>query len=212
MARKADAHKRRELTEKAFLILQERGPQITMRDLAAALEIKRPTLYWYFSDLPAVLDAIIELKYGELAAHLRERIDPAAHPVDLLVQLIEGVVGFFDGQEGIILLLFQFWATTRTDLTQVLARGREFIFPIRELLVRQLEHGVESGRVAPCDAKAVVDLVFALLDGTMVQRITRGVDHRPVFRLVTSRILDPLRLAPDATVDAGLGGFDARNA
>lgn len=212
MARKPDLAKRRELTENAFEVLKSRGPQITMSELAEALEIKRPTLYWYFSDLPAVLDAIIELKYSELAAHLMEQVAPTSHPVDRLVAILEGVIAFFAGQEGIILLLFQFWASTRTDLTRVLARGREFIFPIRELLVSQLDAGVRSGSVAPCDTKAVVDLVFSLLDGTMVQRITRGVDHRPVFDLVISRILDPLRLSPDATTGAGFGGLDARNA
>ena len=56
MPRRPDQARRAELAQAAFDVLRARGMQTSMRELADALGIKRPTLYFYFPDLGAVFE------------------------------------------------------------------------------------------------------------------------------------------------------------
>src|SRR4029079_12839826 len=56
MARRPDLLRRTELAHAAFEVLRTRGMQTSMRELAEALGVKRPTPYFYFPDLGAVFE------------------------------------------------------------------------------------------------------------------------------------------------------------
>ena len=58
MPRRPDLARRAELATAAFEVLRARGMQTSMRELADALGVKRPTLYFYFPDLAAVFDSV----------------------------------------------------------------------------------------------------------------------------------------------------------
>ena len=55
-------------------MLRARGMQTSMRELADALGVKRPTLYFYFPDLGAVFETVLDQTYQALA-EMRDRPD-----------------------------------------------------------------------------------------------------------------------------------------
>ena len=60
MPRRPDLARRAELAHAAFEVLRARGMQTSMRELADALGVKRPTLYFYFPDLGAVFETVLD--------------------------------------------------------------------------------------------------------------------------------------------------------
>ncbi len=83
MARTVDTQRRTELARQALEVMRARGiGRTTMSELAQALGVKRPTLYFYFRDLTGLLHAaladVYELELGGCRrAHRAAR--PAAH-------------------------------------------------------------------------------------------------------------------------------------
>ena len=67
MPRRPDLARRSDLARAAFDVLQNRGMQTSMRELADALGVKRPTLYFYFPDLGAVFETVLDQMYQGLA-------------------------------------------------------------------------------------------------------------------------------------------------
>src|SRR4029077_16620859 len=63
MPRRPDLHRRVELAQAAFEVLRTRGMQTSMRELAEALGVKRPTLYFYFPDLGSVFETVLDQTY-----------------------------------------------------------------------------------------------------------------------------------------------------
>lgn len=198
MARKLDLVRRAELAARAVQVLRARGAhRCTMSDLAEALGVKRPTLYFYFRDLGAVFDVVFEDTQRRYLEHVgRTLADPDAHPIDALAAAARATAEFQEGQRDLVVLLFQLWAHGGSDPERVLARGRELIEPSRQLLVARLAAGIAAGQVAPCDPARVVDLVLAVLDGAMVAQVTRRASPGPVVDELIARVLEPLALRP----------------
>lgn len=198
MARTVDLQRRSELVHQALAVLRVRGGRLTMTELARALGVKRPTLYFYFRDLTGLLHAAVEDVYRTQIGHLVGRVAGVDHPVRALGELARATVELQGGRRDLILLLIQLWAAGGSDLEELLVRGRTAAAPLRAELVSRLILGVERGVVAPCEPARVVDLVLAVLDGVLLQEITRGASGTPVVEELWQRVLAPLIVAPPA--------------
>lgn len=214
MARKLDLVRRAELATRAVAALRARGVhRCTMSDLAIALGLKRPTLYFYFRDLGAVFEVAFEDAQRRYLEFVARRIDGAlggvgatsasptgrggepldqAHPIDTLSAIARATAEYQSGQREQVLLLLQLWAVGGSDPERVLARGRELVDPLRVALVARVAEGVARGTVAPCDPARVVDLVLATLDGTMTAQVVRRAAPGPVVEELIARVLEPL--------------------
>lgn len=226
MARRLDIARRAELAAKAVQVLKVRGVQrCTMSDLATALGIKRPTLYFYFRDLGAVFDVVFEDTQRRYLEHVARRLDgleersdsqggagPAglaggaggkaprgtAHPIDQLIALARATAEFQAGQRDLVVLLFQLWAIGGSDPERVLARGRELFEPTRQLLIARVTAGVAAGQVTACEPQRLVDLVLATMDGAMVAQVTRRTAPGAIVEEMIARVLEPVALRPRA--------------
>ena len=197
MARKLDILRRAELAAKAVQVLRARGVAgCTMSDLAGALGIKRPTLYFYFRDLGGVFDVVFEDTQRRYLEHVAGRIGGIAHPIEQLAALARATAEFHHGQRDLVVLLFQLWAVGGKDPERVVARGRELFEPTRQHMIARIAAGLAEGSVAPCDPARVVDLVQATLDGAMVAQVTRRTSPVPIIEEMVARVLDPLVLRP----------------
>jgi hypothetical protein len=58
--------------------------------------------------------------------------------------------------------------------------------------VARVRAGIERGEVARCEPEAIVDLVLTVLDGTIVQSITRGGAEAATVEELWRRVLAPL--------------------
>lgn len=198
MARKPNMARRRAIARKAFEVIKARGAhRTTMSDIAAELDIKRPTLYWYFKDFGEIFDEVVRETDAALEAFVLERLAGITHPIDMLAALVEASLDFFSGRRDHVMVLFQLWALTGESGPERMGqRSREFIEPIRRELSSRLAQGIEQGLVAPCDPDTVVEMAFALIDGAHVQRVTRDVPPRTIFEGLRTYVFEPLRLEP----------------
>jgi AcrR family transcriptional regulator len=163
-----------------------------MSDLAAALGLKRPTLYFYFRDLGGVLEVAMEDAQRRYLEHVMRKTEGIEHPIDQLIAIARATGEFQSGQRDLVVLLFQLWAVGGSDPEKVIAKNREWTDPMRAGLVARLADGVARGAVAPCDPARVVDLVVATFDGALVAQVTRRAPPGPVMEELISRVLEPL--------------------
>ena len=221
MARPVSVQRRQELALAAFEAIRVRGVYgITMSELAELLGMKRPTLYWYFRDVGHVFETVLEhmldrqrtfleARMAELAApagpaHAVQparpsRPPPPPHPIDLLRAYADAIWAFFEKEGPLVLSLVSFWGQSEgSEPTRVLEVVNRRFLPLVTFAVASLEDGIRRGTVAPCDPRAVVDLVAAVIDGSLVHRVTRGISFQPVGKLLWDSVLAPLKRVPEA--------------
>ncbi|MEO7733843.1 MAG: helix-turn-helix domain-containing protein, partial [Kofleriaceae bacterium] len=142
MPRRPDLARRAELASAAFEVLRVRGMQTSMRELADALGIKRPTLYFYFPDLGAVFETVLEQLYQALTDAVLARVAAQSHPIDRIRAVIDGVLAFHRDRPQLISGLFQLWALGGRDLSIVLERERRGVLAAREAMIAELRAGI----------------------------------------------------------------------
>lgn len=199
MARTRDMKRRAEMAAQALEIIRERGVhRVTMSDIARGLGMKRPALYHYFPNLPAIGEAVLEHLQARTQRMAVARMAPHRHPIDQLGALLQAIVELYEDERDTLVTFFQLFAmaSAEDEGDRLLVRERELLEPQRHFMIAMIENGIERGTVRPCDAAALIDTVLTLIDGTQVQRITRNPDLRPMLELVRTRLLAPLRAEP----------------
>ncbi len=193
MPRPLDHQKRREIVDRAFEVILERGvAKTTMSHIAAALGMKRPTLYWYFSDLDTLLEAVAEGLEGRLAERVVGAMVGCDHPIDQLLAMLQAATAFYEEERSAFEGLVRLWAARPGGygaLTDRDVRQREFLSE----LVRQ---GMAAGRIRSCDPEGLVQTMFALIDGAVLRMVAVGVSSAPMIAFAREHLLEPLRLPP----------------
>ena len=195
MPRPVDLDRRADLALRALDFVRSQGMRrVTISELATALSVGRPALYWYFKNLGEVFDAVLPVIVDRQRAFLLARIDPNEHPLDVLKSLLFGVCDFYAGDPQLLQVLVQFWAMGQPDQPErVLQATRDYALEQQQLALDLLTESVLSGLVAPCDVPTLVSLCLATLDGLLVQQVRQGTDPRPALALFCSCVLAPLR-------------------
>lgn len=193
MPRRPDLARRAELAQAAFEVLRTRGVQTSMRELADALGVKRPTLYFYFPDLGAVFETVLDGMYQALGALVMTRVKAVDHPLDRLRAVVDATIDFHRERPQLIGGLFQLWAVGGRDFESVLDRERRVVVAGRDALVADLRAGIARREVVPCDAERIVDLVLAVVDGVLVHHVLGIARPDGVIEELAARIIEPLR-------------------
>ncbi len=198
MGRRPDLERRADILSRALQVLRERGVHGTsMTELAAALGVKRPTLYWYFKDVGDLFDAAFDEANHQALTAVTVRMADQGHTVDRLAAMVEGMVEHWQGRRGEIIVLFQLWAAGRSgDPAGVLARGEELLLPFRAGMIDLIEAGQARGEVVACDPEGVADAVLAVMHGALVHLVAREADLSPMLATVRERFLEPLKVVP----------------
>lgn len=193
MPRRPDLARRSELARAAFEVLRTRGMQTSMRELADALGVKRPTLYFYFPDLGAVFETVLDQMYRALAESVIARTQLADNPLDRLRAVVEATLAFHKERPQLIGGLLQLWAMGGRDVGSILDRERQIVMAGREALVADLRAGIARGEVLPCEPERIVDLVLAVVDGVLVHHVLGIARADDVTEELAARVLEPLR-------------------
>jgi AcrR family transcriptional regulator len=194
MARRPDLVRRTELAHAAFEVLRTRGMQTSMRELAEALGVKRPTLYFYFPDLGAVFEAVLDQAYRALAETVVQRTRSVGHPLDRLRAVVDATLAFHRERPQLIGGLFQLWAMGGRDFTTVLDRERRVVVAARDALVADLKAGIARREVRACAPDRIVDLVLAVVDGVLVHHVLGIARADEVIEELATRVIEPLRM------------------
>lgn len=165
-----------------------------MRELAQALGVKRPTLYFYFPDHNAVFETVLEQTYRALAESVIARMKEHAHPLDRLRAIASATIEFHRERPQLIGGLLQLWAVGGGDVNRILDRERKIVIGAREALVADLRAGIARKEVRPCDPARIVDLVLAVVDGVLVHHVLGIARADDVVLELSERILEPLRM------------------
>jgi AcrR family transcriptional regulator len=194
MARPRETEKRRELAKRAAAVLQEEGLTITTEQLARELGINRTTLLYHFPTYAEIIQSVLGELLLEQAAFVEARVDEHAHPIDRLFARVRAVHAYHHGNERRLLFLTQAVAVTGGEAVTEIVRGAADLFaPSRRALAEGIERGIAEGTVAPCDAKALVALVRAVIDGLTIQRVTEGVPLEAAHGFLWEHVLAPLK-------------------
>jgi TetR/AcrR family transcriptional regulator, cholesterol catabolism regulator len=196
MPRRPDLARRAELARAAFDVLRARGMQTSMRELAEALGVKRPTLYFYFPDLGAVFESVLEQSYRALAEYVVIHTRGVAHPLDRLRAVVDATLAFHREHPQLIGGLFQLWAVGGRDFASILERERRVVLAARDALVADLRAGIARREVKPCDPERIVELVLAVVDGVLVHHVLGIARADHVVEELAERVIAPLRIAP----------------
>jgi AcrR family transcriptional regulator len=194
MPRRPDLVRRQELARSAFEVLRTRGMQTSMSELADALGVKRPTLYFYFPDVGAVFETVLDQTYIALTELVLERVKHLDHPLDRLRAVVDTTISFHRERPQLIGGLFQLWAMGGRDFQTVLERERRAVVAARDALVADLRAGVAKKQVRACDVERIVDLVLAVVDGVLVHHVIGVARPDGVIEELADRIIEPLRL------------------
>jgi AcrR family transcriptional regulator len=220
MARPLDHDKRRTLAREAVTVMQREGADVSMTRLAEALGLKRPTLLYHFPTRAQIVETALEEMMIAQAAFVLGRINQESHPLRRLYAQVRAVHEFQHGNEARLVFLTQALAATGGERMKELVHGAAKIFEAhRRANADRIRAGIEAGLVAPCDPDALVQLVRAVIDGLMLQRVTEGIDLEPVHRLLWENLLAPLARDPqgdaapiDPTKPLAARSSDARSA
>jgi AcrR family transcriptional regulator len=193
MPRRPDLERRHQLARQAFDVLRTRGMQTSMRELAEALGVKRPTLYFYFPDLGAVFESVLDQMYREIATEITAKAMQETHPLDRLRAVVDATLAFHRERPQLIGGLFQLWAMGGRDFANLLDRERRIVIAGRDALVADLRAGIVRKEVMPCDPARIVDLVLAVVDGVLVHHVLGIARPDEVVEELVTRVLEPLR-------------------
>ena len=193
MPRRPDLTRRAELARAAFEVLRTRGMQTSMRELADALGVKRPTLYFYFPDLGTVFETVLEETYRALAETVIARTRNVEHPLDRLLAVVDATLAFHRERPQLIGGLFQLWAIGGRDFATVLERERRIVVAARDALVADLRAGIARREVKPCEPERIVELILAVVDGVLVHHVLGIARADDVVTELAARVIEPLR-------------------
>jgi AcrR family transcriptional regulator len=193
MPRRPDLARRAELARAAFEVLRTRGVGTSMSELADALGVKRPTLYFYFPDVGAVFESVLDQTYQTHGELLIAKLKTLDNPLDRLRALLEVTMQFHRERPHLIGGLFQLWAVGGRDVASVLDRGRRMVQASRDALVADLRGGIARKEVLPCDPARIVDLVLAVVDGVLVHLVLGIARPDAVIDELAERVIEPLR-------------------
>ena len=193
MPRCPDLARCQELAASAFEVLRSRGMQTSMRELADALGVKRPTLYFYFPDVGAVFETVLDQTYAALTELVLARVRNLDHPLDRLRAVVDATIAFHRERPQLIGGLFQLWAMGGRDFQTVLERERRAVLVARDALVADLRAGIAKKQVRACEPDRIVDLVLAVVDGVLVHHVIGIARPDGVIEELADRIIEPLR-------------------
>ncbi|MBL8608601.1 MAG: TetR/AcrR family transcriptional regulator [Myxococcales bacterium] len=197
MARPRDVERSRDLALRAAVVLEREGVTLPAEQLARALGVKRPTLLYHFPTYASIVEVALAELLAEQALFVAERVERHEHPVDRLFARVSSILEFHRGKESRILFLTQAIAVTGGARTLAILQGAAAVFDeARRDMVARVERGIASGVVRPCDARALVSLVRAVIDGLTVQRVTATEPIEPVLTLFWEEVLAPLKIEP----------------
>jgi AcrR family transcriptional regulator len=196
MARPSDPEKRLELARRAAAVLEREGLSLSAEQLASELGMKRPTLLYYFPTYSDIVETALIALLTEMAGVVVAEVERHNHPIDRLYAQLRAVHAFHHGKESRVVFLSQaIAATSGKRMSEIVQRGANVFEAFRRSAAERVRQGIAEGIVAPCDADALIDVMRALTDGLMVQRVTAGVALGGAHELVWKQLLSPLKIS-----------------
>jgi TetR/AcrR family transcriptional repressor of mexCD-oprJ operon len=173
------------IIDSAAAILAARGEAVSMEEIASAAGVGRATLYRYFPNREALLEAMAAASVQELAARVKDAGLEAVSFEEAIARLARGFIA-----TGSMYIALSGDGARRTDAYP--NADVEVIEPIRALFRRAIADGSLRGDLAP---ELLMDLFSGLIKGALdaTSRRHRGIEETAAA--VTSVFLSGARAA-----------------
>jgi AcrR family transcriptional regulator len=153
------AERRTQLLDAAVDVIRERGPGVTMEQLAKAGGVTKPILYRHFGDRDGLIGAIAERFAADLLSSVTTPLAAEADAQGLLRSTVDSYVGFIEREPN----LYRFMAQHVPDRGADVVQMRSLIDLIAKQVAvvagdRLREAGRDSGAAVPW-AYGIVGLV-----------------------------------------------------
>jgi AcrR family transcriptional regulator len=153
------AERRTQLLDAAVDVIRERGPGVTMEQLAKAGGVTKPILYRHFGDREGLIGAIAERFSADLLSSVTTPLAAEADALDLLRSTVDSYVGFIEREPN----LYRFMVRHVPDRGEDLVQMRSLVDLIAKQVAmvagdRLREAGRDSGAAVPW-AYGIVGLV-----------------------------------------------------
>jgi AcrR family transcriptional regulator len=194
MARPRDVEKSQDLARRAVDVLERDGLTISAEHLARELGVKRPTLLYHFPTHAQIVQAALAELLLEQSIFVAKRVEEHTHPIDRIFARMTAIDEFHRGKETRILFLTQAIAVTAgASAAEILTTASEMFDAARQEMVTRIEQGIDDGIVHACDAKALVNMARALIDGLTIQRVVSPRTVPAVHEMFWKTVLEPLK-------------------
>jgi AcrR family transcriptional regulator len=191
---RADELRQRICTAASTLFIRRGFGATSMQDIADAMGISRPKLYYYFRDKATILEALVSNVPVE--AHRRAREVVGAEGADASRKLRELILRHAD----LILarpLEFRLLDMSLEHLPRAMqARAQKAKRGLLEAFTEVIRQGAEEGRFRPVDARVAAFAMIGMCNWTAAW-------YRPQGRLSAARICEALADLGLASVEKG---------
>lgn len=125
---------------------------VSLDEIAAALNVTKPALYYYFRNKQELIYECHELVMRIGDQVLQDAIASESTGYVRITTFIRNYLALLTNQLGAPAILHDLSAMTEADQKKIILRRRKFNQELRQIL----EDGIRDGSIAPCDPKLAV--------------------------------------------------------
>ena len=158
------------LLDAAMRLFAQKGfESASMRELAEAAEVTRPTLYYYFGSKEGLYLELVERLCATVENSILQSMVPQGTArvrlKSFVLKILDSIIEDAGNQRFFFVISLD---PRRNNLSSFHERMRNFIAAVVELL---LEEGVEKGEFETDDVKCITKLILALVDSFIYNQI-----------------------------------------
>jgi AcrR family transcriptional regulator len=183
--------RRKEIREAAALLFSQEGfERARMDDIASKAGISKPTIYLYYKNKEALLEAILEDIFEGAYVVMEHILSDQRSAADRIVVILEATIDTLENAAWGYALMLELYALAsrkeemRACLERIFARGVT-------LLAALLQQGIERGEFRPIDPQETAIAMTGLVEGICLMQILcpGASDSHSVYRNVLALLL-----------------------
>lgn len=161
--------KKKAILEEAKKVLIRNGKKATMGDIAAALDMDKSSLYYYYKGIPEILNTILDKEYYDFDSHFKELTSANRRHLEVLAEMIGFLLEFYyDNLEFLQIILSQifplFLDSETKEETKAINNYMDSYRLANQYIRKEIALARESGEIS---ADVSSDLVLQTLRGAI---------------------------------------------
>jgi AcrR family transcriptional regulator len=173
--KRMEAFIRNDILESAIALLMEKGiEKFTMDRVSKSAGVAKGTVYLYYTNKQALLDAILDYDYLPLQEHLKQIIQAEGEPLWKLEQCIHVCLAHTEENK---FLLRQLRTVLFATMDLRISDKNSWYWTIAGMLGKVLEEAAASGMIRPVNYVKVSALFIDSINSLMAHRIFSEVEE-----------------------------------
>jgi len=173
--KRMEAFIRNDILESAITLLMEKGlEKFTMDRVSKSAGVAKGTVYLYYTNKQALLDAVLDFAYLPLQEQLKQIIQAGGEPLRKMEQCIHVCLAHTEENK---FLLRQLRTVLFATMDLRISKKNSWYWNIAGMLGKVLEEASESGMIRPVNYVKVSALFIDSINSLMAHRIFIEVEE-----------------------------------